>query len=184
MGFALAEAAALKGADVTLISGPNNLVPFSQVKYEEIKTADQMHQAVLKNSDSADVIIMAAAVADYKPIHYINNKIKKNDDDLNLRLARTTDILNELGIRKKKQILVGFAVETENEIENSRKKLTKKNLDFIVLNNPLEEGTAFASENNRVTLIDKSTIKKLPLMSKYNVAVKILEEIIPIINNE
>ena len=179
MGFALAESAALKGADVTLISGPNNLTPFDNIKYLMVQTSDQMAEAVNQELANQDVIIMAAAVVDFKPATYFNQKIKKSSLLTSINLVKTKDILRDIGKAKRGKFLVGFAVETENELESAAKKLTEKNLDLIVLNNPLEEGAGFGIDTNIVTLIDaKGNIEKLPLMSKREIAAKIVDKVI------
>lgn len=179
MGFAMAEAAALKGAAVTLISGPNHLQPPDDVKYTSVQTSDQMAEAVIQSAAEQDVIIMAAAVADFKPETFFKHKIKKADQLSSVNLIKTKDILREIGKNKGDKILVGFAVETENEIENAKRKLVEKNLDLIVVNNPLEQGAAFGSDTNIVTLIDsQGNTEKFPLMSKREVAVKILDRVV------
>jgi len=179
MGFAIAEAATLKGAEVTLISGPNNLRPYGDIKYTQVQTSDQMAEAVEQEVASQDIIIMAAAVADFKPEIYFEHKIKKMNLASTIKLVKTKDILKEIGKKKGKKILVGFAVETENELENAKRKLVEKNLDLIVLNNPLEQGAAFGNDTNVVTFIDaKGNSEKFPLMSKREVAVKILDRIV------
>ena len=185
MGFALAEVANLKGADVTLISGPNNLTPDKGINYIEIKTSDDMKNAVNEHLQNSDILIMAAAVADFRPKTINENKIKKSDSTLNLELEHTTDILKEAGDEKENRIHVGFAIETEKEIESAKKKLVQKKLDLIVLNNPLKNGAGFRSDTNIVTLIDKDqNIDKIPCMSKKHVAVKILNKVIDIINSK
>jgi len=182
MGFALAEAAILNGAEVTLISGPTQLEPFEGVRYFQIKTSDQMAELVEQEYDSHDIILMAAAVSDIKPKISMPQKIKKDKTDFRLELVKTKDILKELGRKKKNKILIGFAVETENEIENAEKKLRTKNLDFIVLNNPTEPGAAFGHDTNRVTIIDAGGgEERLPLMSKFKVAEHILDRVADLI---
>jgi phosphopantothenoylcysteine decarboxylase/phosphopantothenate--cysteine ligase len=179
MGFALAEAAALRGADVTLISGPNNLKPFDGVTYSEIQTSDQMAALVKREIGDQNIVIMAAAVADFKPTIFSTQKIKKGSLASSINLERTTDILKELGKNKGDKLLVGFAVETENELDSAQTKLKEKNLDLIVLNNPLEQGAGFRGDTNIVTLIDaKGNAERLPLMSKHQVANKILDKIV------
>jgi len=179
MGFALAEAAALKGADVTLISGPNNLNPFDGVKYIQVKTSDQMAVAVNSELPNQDIVIMAAAVADFKPETYFEQKIKKSSQLSSISLVKTKDILKEIGRNKGQKILVGFAVETENELASAKKKLFEKNLDLIVVNNPLEQGAGFGTDTNIVTLIDaRGNTEKLSLMSKREVASKVIDKII------
>ena len=182
MGFALAEAAALRGADVTLISGPTELEPMNGIGIVSVESAQQMHDAVFDKWDITDVLIMAAAVSDYRPSQMSTHKLKKKDDEsgLDLKLERTPDILYEAGMQKGKRLLVGFALETENGVENARKKLAKKNLDYIVLNNALEEGAGFRSDSNRVTILSKEGAEavELPSLSKQAVAEKIIDMII------
>ncbi|MFA6468800.1 MAG: bifunctional phosphopantothenoylcysteine decarboxylase/phosphopantothenate--cysteine ligase CoaBC [Bacteroidota bacterium] len=179
MGFALANAAALRGAEVTLISGPVELATPKNVKRIDVETAEQMHAAVIAQSKKQDIIIMSAAVADYAPAALAREKIKKQHAGMSIELRSTPDILQTLGKKKsKKQLLIGFALETENELENARLKLQKKNLDLIVLNSAKEKGAAFGSDTNIVTLIDKNgTATKLPKMPKFDVAVEILNAI-------
>jgi phosphopantothenoylcysteine decarboxylase/phosphopantothenate--cysteine ligase len=179
MGFTVAEAAALKGAEVTLISGPNHLRPPEDVKYILVQTSDQMAEAVSQQVAGQDIIIMAAAVADFKPEIYYNQKIKKISLASSINLVKTKDILKEIGKKKGRKILVGFAVETENELQNARQKLIEKSLDLVVLNNPLEQGAAFGGDTNIVTFIDASgNTEKFPLMSKREVAVKVIDKVI------
>ena len=179
MGFALAEAAALKGADVTLISGPTNERPFCGINYFCVNTAEQMAQKVAEELAEQDAIFMAAAVADFKPRFYQHQKIKKDNDYLSLELEKTADILKEIGRKKERNILVGFALETENEEFNAIKKMKEKNLDFIVLNNPTTPNAGFGFDTNIVTIFSADgKKKKLPLMSKSEVAGKILEQVI------
>jgi len=179
MGFALAEFAALKGADVTLVSGPNDLHHYFTINYRPVQTAKQMADAVFEEIQTADILIMAAAVADFRPKMIFKNKIKKQTDLLNFELEKTTDILYEVGKNKGKRILVGFALETENGSENAIQKLRQKNLDLIVLNNPLEQGAGFGGNTNRVTIFNRHGDKfDLPLMSKFQVAEKIMDHII------
>lgn len=179
MGFALARAAANMGANVTLITGPANLETPLNVKRIDIETADEMFAQVKKYSKYSDVIIMSAAVSDFKPKNIKKSKIKKEklqEGKIILELEQNPDILGHLGKhKKKKQILVGFALETENEIENAKKKLKNKNLDLIISNNPLKEGSGFGYDTNIVNLIDtKGNILKLNKMSKELLAEKIL----------
>ncbi|UCE05184.1 MAG: bifunctional phosphopantothenoylcysteine decarboxylase/phosphopantothenate--cysteine ligase CoaBC [bacterium] len=183
MGFALAESAALKGAEVTLIAGPNNLKPFDGIKYIQIQTSDQMAIAVNQELANQDVVIMAAAVADFKPTVYFDHKIKKNSLATTIKFVKTNDILRGISNNKGNKILVGFAVETENELASAKKKLFEKNLDLIVVNNPLEQGAGFGTDTNIVTLIDaRENIEKLPLMSKSEVANKIIDKVIHLMN--
>ena len=185
MGFAVAEAAALKGAEVTLVSGPNNLTPPDVVKYKPVQTSDQMAEAVIQKAVNQDIIIMAAAVADFKPETFFDHKIKKTGQVSSINLLKTKDILKEISNKKGDKILVGFAVETENELENAKRKLVEKNLDLIVLNNPLEQGAGFGGDTNIVTIIDaRGNEEKFPLMSKREVAVMILDKVVQLLNYE
>ncbi len=178
MGFALAEAAGLRNAKVTLISGPTNLPAPQGIKLVQVRTAKEMNDAVLVNLDKNDVLLMAAAVSDFRPKNFSRRKLKKYAMNEILELERTVDVLSEAASHKGSRIHVGFSVETENEIENSLLKLQKKGLDFIVLNNPLEEDAGFAVDTNRVTIIDAfGATEKLPLMSKAEVSDKILDRV-------
>lgn len=178
MGFALAKIAACRGAEVTLISGPVNEKTPLFVKQINIKSAKDMFEAVKANFDSTDIVIKAAAVADYRPATYVDEKIKKMEGDASIKLERTDDILKYLGEHKKHQFLCGFSMETQNMIENSRKKLEKKNLDMIVANNLKVAGAGFGTNTNIVTIITKDSEKDLPLLSKEEVANQLLNEII------
>ncbi|HQV01330.1 MAG TPA: bifunctional phosphopantothenoylcysteine decarboxylase/phosphopantothenate--cysteine ligase CoaBC, partial [Bacteroidia bacterium] len=168
MGVALADAAFNMGAEVTLILGKGAL-PINNKHYKVVyvDTAAQMLETSLLNFEKANVFIMAAAVADYKPAAPSNQKIKKKNADLNLLMEPTTDVLATLGKQKKNQTLVGFALETDNELENAKSKLKRKNLDFIVLNSMRDNGAGFATDTNKVTIIDtKGTILSLELKPK------------------
>lgn len=186
MGFALASAAALQGASVTLISGPVSLGTPKHVRRINVETADEMFRAVMKNSSRHDIIIMSAAVADYSPVSPAKQKIKKNGSELSLALHSTKDILLSLGEKKsKRQILVGFALETHNEVQHAKQKLQKKNLDLIVLNSTRDKGATFGSDTNIVTLIDrKGNTKKLSRLPKFDVAIEILQYIHSITKNK
>lgn len=178
MGYALAEAAINEGARVLLISGPVHLSPPQGVNLVKVESADDMYQAVMNNYDSADIIIKTAAVADYTPKVSFDHKMKKQPGDKVIELARTKDILSELGTMKRNKILVGFAAETENVEEYARKKLSSKNADMIVANNVKTEGAGFGTDTNIVTLFKKSgSVTEVPLMSKTAVAKKIIEEV-------
>ncbi len=182
MGFAVARCAAERGANVTLITGPSNLETPNFVEKIEIETAEEMYNQCIKHSSKSDVVIMAAAVADFKPEITANRKIKKEDIvdiNFNLKLTKTKDILETLGKKKKKhQVLVGFALETDNEIENAVKKLNRKNLDFIVINNPLKKGAEIGSDTNVVSFLHKNGMKEiLNKMLKDDVANQILNRI-------
>ncbi len=179
MGYAIANAAANRGANVTLVSGPTNLAKPSYMDVVDIESAKDMYEAVSSRSDKMDIIIKAAAVADYRPATVADNKIKKSDDDLSIPLERTTDILKTLGADKKPgQFLCGFSMETENMLENSKAKLTKKNLDMIAANNVKVDGAGFGVDTNVLTLITQDDVKELPLMSKTQAADALLDEIL------
>lgn len=176
MGYALARAARDAGAEVTLIAGKTGLVDPVWVNTVKIISAKELETEVLSRSKKMDVVIMAAAVADYKPVHRADQKIKKSDKDFLIPLERTTDILLELGKEKKKgQTIIGFAMETEDLIENAKKKLKKKNADFIVANSIAEQGAGFAGDTNRVHILSKDGKEDLGLLSKEETAEKILE---------
>lgn len=178
MGYALAKAAMLRGADVTLVSGPVNIAPPPFVKVVPIKSAEDMFQAVTAAAPDKDAIIKAAAVADYTPVTVSDEKVKKKDDDMSIPLKRTKDILKYLGEHKKEdQFLCGFSMETENMLENSQAKLAKKNVDMIVANNLKTTGAGFGTDTNVVTLITRDAIQELPIMSKEDVAHEILNHI-------
>ena len=179
MGYSIAKIAAYRGADVVLISGPVNIPEPNNVKIIKIITAKEMFEEVKKEYLNCDIIIKSAAVADYKPKNYSDEKIKKKDNELNIELEKTDDILKYLGENKKEgQLLIGFSMETNNMEENSRAKLVKKNLDMIVANNLKDKGAGFGTETNMVTLITKKESKKLELMSKDKVADEIFNEIL------
>ncbi len=176
MGYAIARMAMLRGAEVTLVSGQTALTPPPFVEFVPVKSARDMYEAVISRSDTQDIIIKAAAVADYRPVTVADEKLKKNDDELNIALERTDDILKYLGEHKKEgQLLCGFAMETSNLEENARKKLEKKNLDLIAANNLKVEGAGFGTDTNVVTLISKDNTRQLELMSKEEVAMEILQ---------
>ena len=179
MGIALARVAMQRGADVTLIRGSVSAELPAFVKTVSVKSAKDMYEAVRAVSGSMDLIVKAAAVADYTPAEVAGEKVKKSDDELSIPLKRTTDILAYLGQnRRKGQLLCGFSMETENMLENSRAKLTKKNVDMIVANNVKVEGAGFGTETNVVTLITKSGAEELPIMSKDEVAVRIYDKLL------
>lgn len=181
MGYAIARALQERGAKVTLISGPTALKVPQAVNLITITTAEQMYKAVIDHFDQSQLVIKAAAVSDFKPSLFSRQKVKKNAAGLTLELTPTADILMELGRRKKDQILVGFAAETENVVQNARDKLTRKNLDLIVVNDLAEEGAGFASSTNRVALIDRGgVVEELPLMKKEELAHKLLDRIVPL----
>lgn len=181
MGFAIANAAAQRGASVTLITGPVALATPKNVSRIDVETAAQMREAVMNQAKKCDAVIMSAAIADYTPKRPEANKIKKDESPtsgLTLELKRTSDILRDLGSKKNRLILVGFALETQNELANAKDKLRKKNLDLIVLNSTRDEGSAFGADSNVVTLIGKNgKVEKLPKMPKFDVATEILNRL-------
>ena len=179
MGYAIAKIAANRGADVILISGPVNIPVSNHIKVINVISAKEMFEAVKKEYMNCDIIIKSAAVADYRPKFYNEDKLKKKDGELNIEFEKTDDILKYLGENKKEgQVLIGFSMETTNLIENSKEKLIKKNLDMIVANNLKDKGAGFGTDTNLVTLITKNENKKLPLMSKENVGDEIFDEIL------
>lgn len=178
MGYALARQAMLRGADVTLVTGPTSLTPPPFVEVVPVESAKDMFEEVITLAASQDIIIKSAAVADYKPSSVATEKIKKKDDTSNVELVRTQDILSHIGANKKDgQIICGFSMETENLIENSRKKLEKKHVDMIVANNLRESGAGFGTDTNIVTIITKEDTIELPLLSKDEVANHILSKL-------
>ena len=180
MGFQIARAASLRGAEVTLISGPSSLNTPRNVKRMNVNTSDEMYAEVQKNYLSFDYIVMSAAVADFKPKKKIKGKIKKEKNaDPVIETEKTVDILEFLGKNKKNYKLAGFALEVENEIDNAKTKLKNKNLDLIVLNNPKDEGSGFNTDTNKAKLIDnKNNVIELPLMSKFDLANRILDKLL------
>ena len=180
MGYALARAAAARGGRVTLVSGPTALSPPDGVDVVSVQTAAEMNEAVQARRADADLVLMAAAVADYAPAETSSTKRKKDDEDLVLHLRRTPDILKALGAHKRPgQVLVGFALETNDGLDNARRKLEDKNLDWIVLNNPTEEGAGFGPATNRVTILSREgTSEELPLMPKSAVAETLLDRVL------
>ena len=181
MGYAIAKTAALRGADVTLVSGPAEVEPPMFVNFVPVVTAKDMFEAVTSRSDEMDAVIKAAAVADYRPKFVNTEKTKKKDGDMAIELERTDDILKWLGEHKKdSQFLCGFSMETEHMLENSRAKLKKKNLDMIVANNLKVAGAGFGTDTNVVTMIRENRETELPIMSKEEVAGAILDEIFEI----
>ena len=177
MGYALAKAAVRRGADVTLITGPTSLPLPYFAETIQVTSAQEMYEAVASRFEQQDIVIMAAAVADYRPKDVAAEKIKKSDTAASIQLERTTDILGTLSARKTHQFLCGFSMETENLIENSRKKLEKKQLDMIAANNLRTEGAGFGTDTNVITLITPNSNKGLPQMGKDEVAHVILDEI-------
>ena len=181
MGVALAECACKMGASVNLVLGPVDIKPQSKdINIINVTNADSMAEACLSFFPDCDIAILAAAVADFTPVAVAANKIKKQEGEILLKLKPTTDIAAELGkIKKQNQIIVGFALETNDEIENARKKLLHKNMDFIVLNSLNDEGAGFGYDTNKVTIIDSNnSIDNFELKSKSEVARDILNKII------
>ena len=179
MGYALAECCMRRGAEVTLVSGPVAIQPPIFVDVVPVTSAEEMAREVKTRADSQDIIIKAAAVADYRPVNPADEKIKKKDGDSSIELERTEDILKYLGEhRKKGQFICGFSMETEHMVENSTAKLDKKNVDMIVANNLKVSGAGFGTDTNIVTLITKAGAKELPIMSKSEVADAIMDEIL------
>ena len=179
MGYAIAKMARLRGADVTLVSGPVSIKPFTGIHVVPVKSAADMFEAVTSRSADADIIIMCSAVADYTPAAYSSQKVKKHDGELSIELTRTQDILGWLGEHKQEhQILVGFSMETENLIDNSRAKLTRKHADLICANSISGNETGFAVDTNQVSLITNGEVRLLPLCSKEETADKILDYIV------
>ena len=176
MGFALAEEACKKGAKVILISGPTSLkVGNPNIEYHSVVSAKEMFHEVFKYYDQADVAIMSAAVADYTPKIVAKEKIKKNDDEFTIELVKNPDILKTMGDKKQKQFLVGFALETQNEEENAKGKLERKNLDMIVLNSLRDNGAGFRNDTNKIKIITKTEQKEFSLKTKEEVAKDILD---------
>ena len=178
MGYAIAKNCMLRGANVTLVTGKTSIEPPKFVKVINITSAEEMFRAVTEEFEEQDIVIKAAAVADYRPKNPADEKVKKKDGELSIELERTQDILGYLGDHKKEQFLCGFSMETENMIENSRKKLWKKNLDMIVANNLKQAGAGFGVDTNVVTIITKDEVKELDIMSKEDVAGTIVDEIL------
>jgi phosphopantothenoylcysteine decarboxylase/phosphopantothenate--cysteine ligase len=174
MGFALANEAQKRGANVELVSGPVNLETPENVIRTNVKSAQQMKKEITDRFKNIDVLIMSAAVADYKPVKEYDKKIKKQEAELNIVLEKTPDILKDLAKIKKKQVVVGFALETENELENARQKMKRKNLDAIILNSLSDNGAGFGYDTNKITLITPSENRKFELKTKDLVAKDIL----------
>ena len=179
MGYAIANEAASQGAEVVLVSGPTDEIPIhSAIKLVRTNTADEMLEACLQDFNDCNILVMAAAVADYKPKNLKKNKIKKSEKTSSIELVKTVDILQQLGEKKSNQLLVGFSLETENELVNAKTKLQKKNLDAIVLNSLADKGAGFQHNTNKITFIPaKGKHITYPLKNKSEVAVDILDEI-------
>ena len=180
MGYSLAETALSLGAEVKLISGPTNQsISSENIKIVHIKTGNELLEAIRNDYNISDIVIMAAAVSDYKPIEFSEKKIKKDNNELNIKFEKTTDILFELGQNKKNQILVGFALENNNELSNAINKLEKKNLDLIVLNSLNDEGAGFGYDTNKITVVDCSgNVTPYKLKKKNEVADDVFKHII------
>ena len=177
MGYAIAKVCSMRGAEVTLVSGKTAIKPPLFVDVVPVTTAREMYEVVIERSDRQDIVIKAAAVADYRPKTISEQKVKKTDGELSIEMERTDDILKYLGEHKRaNQFLCGFSMETEHMLENSRKKLQKKNLDMIVANNVKVEGAGFAGDTNIVTLITADDETQLPLLSKEETAVEIMNK--------
>jgi len=179
MGYAIAEDARNRGADVTLVSGPVNLEKISGIETIDVISAAEMYEAVVSRADEMDIIIKSAAVADYRPAHYSDQKMKKSDDDLSIALERTKDIAKSVGSRKENQFFIGFAAESENVIENAKRKVESKNFDLIVCNDISQKDAGFKSDTNIVSMISKDgTIEHYEKMLKKDIAKIILDKTI------
>jgi phosphopantothenoylcysteine decarboxylase/phosphopantothenate--cysteine ligase len=180
MGYSLAETALSLGAEVKLISGPTNQsISSENIKIVHIKTGNELFEAIRNDYTNSDIVIMAAAVSDYKPIEFSEKKIKKDNNELNIKFEKTTDILYELGQNKKNQILVGFALENNDELSNAKNKLEKKNLDLIVLNSLNDDGAGFGYDTNKITVVDCSgKVTPYKLKKKDEVADDVFKHII------
>lgn len=180
MGYALARTAKRRGAEVVLISGPTSLTPPPGVDCVRIVTADEMAKAVFEHASSADIIVKSAAVSDFRPADCQLHKVKKGENqDKPIELVRTVDILERLGQQKREgQVLVGFAAETQNHLDYARKKLQKKNLDFVAVNDIASSSTGFETDNNRISLVFKDDVIELPYTSKEHTADLIWDTVI------
>ena len=177
MGYAIAKMAMLRGAEVTLVTGPTAIAPPPFVKVVNVVSAQDMFEAVAAGAESSEIIVKAAAVADYTPAEYADNKLKKKDGDMSIPLKRTTDILKYLGEhRREGQVICGFSMETQDLLENSRAKLLMKNVDMICANNLKQSGAGFGVDTNVITMITKDDITELPLLSKEQAANTILDK--------
>lgn len=175
MGYAIAKMAMLRGADVTLITGPTSIAPPPFITVIPVISAQDMFDAVISEANEADIVIKAAAVADYTPANYAEQKMKKSDNDLSLSLKRTQDILKHLGLNKRdNQVICGFSMETENLLENSQKKLLSKNIDMVCANSIMQSGAGFGVDTNIITIITANETIQLPLLSKEAAANAIL----------
>ena len=177
MGYAIADALAKRGAEVVLVSGKTALPTPQGVRRVDVLSAEEMYEASVKEFEACDCAVMCAAVADYTPVVVADSKIKKSDDTFTIELRKTKDIARELGKVKGARKIVGFALETDNEQSNAEKKLVEKNLDMIVLNSLRDEGAGFGHDTNKVTFIDGTSRRELPLASKTEVAERIVDKI-------
>ena len=177
MGYALAEAALRRGARVLLVSGPTSLTPPGAAEVTQVESTEEMRDAVLKLLPQASIVIKTAAVSDYRPKAASGQKIKRKGP-MNLELEATPDILKELSLRKSSQLIIGFAAETENVLENARQKLVSKNLDAIVVNDVSREGVGFDSDRNAVTIITREDVVEVPETTKWEVAQRVLDQIV------
>ena len=177
MGYAIAEELARRGAEVKLISGRTTLPTPQGVERIDTLSAEDMYNAAVKEWGEADGAVMCAAVADYTPVTVADRKLKKSDDDMRIELRRTKDIAKELGANKGGRVLVGFALETDNEEANAQGKLERKNLDFVVLNSLRDAGAGFRGDTNKITIIDRDAATEHPLMSKREAAAVIVDKI-------
>jgi phosphopantothenoylcysteine decarboxylase/phosphopantothenate--cysteine ligase len=178
MGYAIAQAAVHRGAKVTLITGPTSSTPPLQVNLVRVRSAEEMYRAVMKSFPKCTAVVMAAAVSDFRPSSRAKQKVKKQDASLTLKLESTPDILLELGKKKGKKVLIGFAAETQSLVKNAREKLEKKHLDLIVANDVSRKEIGFQSDSNQVKLIDaEGKVSELPLLPKRVVAHRVLDQI-------
>jgi phosphopantothenoylcysteine decarboxylase/phosphopantothenate--cysteine ligase len=177
MGYSVAEAALRRGARVLLVSGPTPIIPPPAAELTRVESSEQMREAVLRLLPQASIVIMTAAVSDYRPKSTSMQKIKRKGS-MTLELEATPDILNELSLRKDSQLIIGFAAETENVLENARQKLLSKNLDAIVVNDVSQEGVGFDSDRNAVTVITRDQVSTIPETTKWEVAQRVLDEIV------
>lgn len=182
MGIAIAKAFEKEGADVTLVLGPSAQATDSLKRVINVESAEEMHKEMHQAFDEADIVVMSAAVADYKIDKPLQNKMKKEESDTQLMLSPTIDILKSLGLIKKHQLLIGFALETDNELENAKSKLNRKNLDMIVLNSLNDKGAGFSTDTNRITIIDGNKVTKFELKEKDLVAIDILEHTLSLLD--
>jgi phosphopantothenoylcysteine decarboxylase/phosphopantothenate--cysteine ligase len=181
MGYALAEAAFRRGARVLLVSGPTALTPAGSAEVTSVESADEMRQAVLKLLPQATIVIKTAAVSDYRPKSAASQKIKRSGP-MTLELEPTVDILGEIKRYKQSQLIIGFAAETQNALENARKKLTSKSLDAIVVNDVSREGVGFDSDRNAVTIITEHDVVEVPETTKWEVAQRVLDQVVRLRN--